>query len=320
MKEKILKYIDSNFPNLTSKLHLRFELGEPYENGTKERINQVVTRVTTLFEELFKKDDIIYVYIKDWELTEDIMFGNTTPVYLYDLLSKQNIEEETLFDIDEDYDELTGQTIEIKNEYKVKLLSSQLNFIPYKEILEGIGNYEQGREPSIGQSVYFISTQKDIIFHMYDDRGCDVFSINKDNLLPLYHKYRKWILDYNRIEIDHSLSVGLFNCYETSEEKEKRLKENRIKIKQTQINLSQVNRCHITHVLAIPNEFARECISEISETGFNIAIEDKNFDYSIIKVTKTEALALVDYQTELMFLYSKKYKGIYKGWSVIKAF
>lgn len=107
------------------------------------------------------------------------MFGNTSPEYLYDLLSKQNIEEETLFDIDEDYDELTGKTIEIKNEYKVKLLFSQLNFIPYKEILEGIGNYEQGREPSIGQSVYFISTQKDIIFHMYDDRGCDVFSIKK---------------------------------------------------------------------------------------------------------------------------------------------
>uniref|UniRef100_UPI0018DAF875 hypothetical protein n=1 Tax=Thalassobacillus sp. C254 TaxID=1225341 RepID=UPI0018DAF875 len=63
-----------------------------------------------------------------------------------------------------------------------------------------------------------------------------------------------------------------------------------------------------------------ECISEIGETGFNIAIEDKNSDYTAIKVTKTEALALVDYQTELMFLYSKKYKGEYKGWSVKKLF
>ena len=88
MKEKILKYIDSNFPNLTSELHLRFELGEPYENGTEERINQVVTRVTTLFEEVFKPDDFIYLYIKDWEVTEDIMFGNNTPEYLYDLLQQ----------------------------------------------------------------------------------------------------------------------------------------------------------------------------------------------------------------------------------------
>ena len=37
------------------------------------------------------------------------MFENTTPEYLYDLVCNQNIEEETLFDIDEDYDE--GGTI-----------------------------------------------------------------------------------------------------------------------------------------------------------------------------------------------------------------
>jgi hypothetical protein len=202
MKEKILKYIDSNFPNLTSEVHLRFELGEPYENGTNERINQVVTRVTTLFEEVFKPDDFIYVYIKDWEVNEDIMFGNTTPGYVYDLLSNLNTEEETLFDIDEDYDDITGQTIEIKNEYKVKIVYSQLKSITYKDILEGIGNYEQGREPSIGQSVYFISTEKDIIFHMYDDRGCLILSKEVEQLVHLYQKYNNWLVDYWRDYFD----------------------------------------------------------------------------------------------------------------------
>lgn len=202
MKEKILKYINRNFPNLTSEVHLRFELGEPYENGTNERINQVVTRVTTLFEEVFKPDDFIYVYIKDWEVNEDIMFGNTTPGYVYDLLSNLNTEEETLFDIDEDYDDITGQTIEIKNEYKVKIVYSQLKSITYKDILKGIGNYEQGREPSIGQSVYFISTEKDIIFHMYDDRGCLILSKKVEQLVHLYQKYNNWLVDYWRDYID----------------------------------------------------------------------------------------------------------------------
>lgn len=320
MKEKILKYIESNFPNLTSDLHLRFELGHPYKNGTEERVNQVVTRVTTLFEEVFKPDDFIYLYIKDWNVTEDIMFGNNTPEYLYDLLSKQNIEEETFYDIDEDYDELTGQTIEIKNEFKVKFVCVQLKSISYKKILVGIGNYEQGRVPSIGESVYFISTEKDIIFHMYDDRGCDVFGLDKDTLVPLYHKFRKWILDYNRIEIDDTFEEGLFNYYETTREKEKRLRENSIKVKETKINLSQDNTCHITHALAIPNEYAEECINEIGETGFTIANDSKNNELTNIKAIKTEALALVDYQTELMSLYSKKYKGEYIGWSVKKAF
>ncbi|MGA9466538.1 MAG: hypothetical protein WBV10_02825, partial [Exiguobacterium marinum] len=107
MKEKIVKYINDNFPNLTSEVHLRFELGKPYKNGTDERIEQVVTRVTSLFEEVFQPDDFINIYIKDWNVIDDIMFGNTTPEYLYDLLIKQEIEEETLFELDEDMDEIT---------------------------------------------------------------------------------------------------------------------------------------------------------------------------------------------------------------------
>jgi hypothetical protein len=138
--------------------------------------------------------------------------------------------------------------------------------------------------------------------------------------VPVYHKFRKWILDYNRIEIDYAFEEGLFNYHETIEEREKRHRENRLKVKETKINLSQDNTCLITHALTIPNEYAEECINEIGETGFNIAISNKNSECTNIKVTKTEALGLVDYQTELMALYSKKYKGEYKGWSVKEAF
>ena len=202
MKEKIMRYIDNNFPNLSGEVHLRFELGEPHENGTDARINQVVTRVITLFDEVFKPDDFINIYIKDWDTTDDIMFGNSTPEYLYDLLSKQDMEEDILFDLDEDEDELTGETIEIRNEYKVKFVSAQLKSIPYKEILKGIGNYEQGREPSIGQAVYFISTEKNIVFNMYDDRGCIIHSNEVEKLIPLYHTYNDWLVDYWRDYFD----------------------------------------------------------------------------------------------------------------------
>lgn len=315
-----MEYIERYFPNLTSDYHLRFELGDPFKNGTEERIGQVVSRVTTLFEEVFKPEDFIYLYIKEWNCTEDSMFGNPTPDYLDTLLSKQKVEEETLFDIEEDYDEVTDQTLEIKNEYKIKFVYSRLKSINYKEILEGIGNYEQGRNPSIGQSVYFINTEKGLLFHMYDDRGCDVYSLTKETLMPLYTNFRKWILDYNRIEIDNAFEEGLFSYYETTEEKDKRLRVNRLKVKKTKINLSKDNTCHITHALAIPNEYVKKCIKEIGETGFTITIDSENSGITIINATKKEALALVDYQSELMFLYSRKYKGEYQGWSVEKAF
>lgn len=320
MKEHVLQYIESNFPDLSSDLYLRFELGAPFKNGTDERINQVVTRVTTLFKEFFKLDDCVYLYIKDWGESEDVMFGNNTPAYLYESLSHQKIEEKTMYDIEEDVDELTGETIEIRNEYNVKFVCDQVRNIRYKEILEGVGNYEQGRDPSIAQSVYFISMEKNLIFHMYDDRGCDVFSLTKEPLVPVYHTFSKWILDYNRVEIDNALEVGLFNICETATETANRLKINNRKVEETKINLYEDNTCHITHRLVIPNDYVEECIHELSGTGFTIAVGGSDNACTPIHATKTEALALIDYQTELMSLYSKKYQGEYRGWSVKRAY
>lgn len=320
MKETLLKYLESNFPNLTSNLYIRFDLGSPYKNGTEERIDQVTTRVTSLFEEVFKPEDFVYLYIKDYGGSEDRMFGNNTPSYLDDLLSSQAIEEDVLYDIDEDIDESTGNTIEIKNEFRVKFVYSKLSSINYRDILRGIGNYEQGRDPSIGQSVYFINMEKDIVFHMYDDRGCDVYGLTKETLSPAYRNFRKWILDYNRIEIDHSFEEGLYNYFENPEEKEERDSANKIQVEETNIDLSQDNTCHITHSLVILNDRAEDCINELSETGFTILVDIQNDASTNLKVTKTEALALIDYQTELMSLYSKKYDGEYLGWSARKAF
>ncbi|MNN46067.1 hypothetical protein D3C76_1675490 [compost metagenome] len=92
--------------------------------------------------------------------------------------------------------------MEIKNEYKVSVLADEVASLPYKEILEGISHYEQGREPSIGQSVYFISKEKGIVFHMYDDRGCIIHSKDKEKLRDLYVKFNEWIVNYYREYFD----------------------------------------------------------------------------------------------------------------------
>jgi len=198
----IFEYIEENFPSFFSDTYLRFELGEPYENGTDLRINQVINRVTTLFEEVFKKDDIIYVYIKDWEESEDIMFGNTTPNYLYELINHLESQDIKLYDYDEDIN-AEGKSTDIKIPYKLKILKSKVSSIPFNEILTGIANYEQGREPSIGQRVYFINTEANVIFNMYDDRGCIILSKEKKNLSHLYLKYYNWLVDYGRTDMDN---------------------------------------------------------------------------------------------------------------------
>lgn len=105
MIQEIFEYIDNNFPNFESDIHIRFELGEPFRNGSKRRIKQVNKRVVKIFEETFNQNDFIYVLIKDWGDQNDPMFGNTTSKYIYKLMNGQIIEERTLFEVDEDEDD-----------------------------------------------------------------------------------------------------------------------------------------------------------------------------------------------------------------------
>ncbi|QGQ93781.1 DUF3885 domain-containing protein [Paenibacillus psychroresistens] len=202
MIQEINEYLQEKFPNFWSDTNIRFELGEPYRNGSKQRLLQVNRRVSMIFEELFKPEDYIYVYIKDWAGYEDPMFGNTTPNYLYDLLEGKSLETGIGIDLDEDEDE-NGISIEVKNEYQIKILFGLVSSFPSKKIFEGISHYEQGKEPAIGQKIYFINKEKNILFHMYDDRGCIAHTLSKEDIRPLYDKYNDWLVDYWRAYINN---------------------------------------------------------------------------------------------------------------------
>ncbi len=191
MQEGLSEYIQKNFPDFWNDIHIRFELGDPFENGSDGRIAQVIQRVATLFEEIFSEQDVIHLYIKDWE-SEDNTSG-----YLYDLLKQHRIDEtNSLLQVEDVNDE--GNTINTMRPFSVKTLSGIFSSIPYRDILTGIANYEQGRMPSIGQRVYFINMKKDIMFYMYDDRGCIIFAKDKEKLQGLYTKYNDWLADYWR--------------------------------------------------------------------------------------------------------------------------
>lgn len=176
------------------------------------------------------------------------------------------------------------------------------------------------KNPTMNCNLYIVNETRETLFYMYDTRGCDVYSLEKADLLPLYHTFRKWILDDHRIDIDHHFEDGLFNYSETPVERKQRERANEQQVEATKINLYEDNTCHITHQLEISEENAEACIAEMSKTGFKIEIEKELDGVVMLKAMKTEALAIVDYQTELMSLYAKKYNGLYKGWSIVKAF
>ena len=81
---------------------------------------------------------------------------------------------------------------------------SKISFQPERllgEIILG----DIGGWPGFVSSVY-LSGPGPILYHLYDDRGLDVLGGTRELLLPLYHRFGGWILDYDRERIDRIFS------------------------------------------------------------------------------------------------------------------
>ena len=291
---------------------IRFELGLP-ELDERSYLEEVYHRAQSIFNFMFaENDEMLLVASEDYHIDDKSIYLPNIKRLLRNKKIIYGLTHETLaFQYDEEDDEMKT----IRYSLKAKREDLHLDYMIRK-----LGNRESHRKPRMNGYLYIVNITRKTLFNMYDERGCDVYSLEKEDILPLYNESRKWILDYNRIEIDRSFEGGLFNHFETRLEMEQREKTNEQKIKETKINLYEDNKCHITHALEIPKENAKECIADMNQTGFQIDVEKELEDYTILEVMKTEALALIDYQTELICLYSKKYGGNYKGWSIVKAF
>ncbi len=49
---------------------------------------------------------------------------------------------------------------------------------------------------------FIINKTKSIILNLYDDRGMDVISSNREALIPLYQSHNEWLLNYDRERMD----------------------------------------------------------------------------------------------------------------------
>ena len=57
-------------------------------------------------------------------------------------------------------------------------------------------------------SIYLVDLDRQIIAHVYDDRGMDVVALQSDALRPLYHQFQDWLLDYDRGRMDAVFAAG----------------------------------------------------------------------------------------------------------------
>lgn len=75
--------------------------------------------------------------------------------------------------------------------------TSKKDIFNVKSIIWVILGGELGIRPTAGVSAYFIDFNREILVHPYDDRGCDIIGVEKKTLLPIYTKYKQWLIDYD---------------------------------------------------------------------------------------------------------------------------
>lgn len=190
-----------------SEIGIRFELGDPYR-GVEEPsyFEKVKKRSETLFESVFLESDEMYIVRGTFETQSPYEIINPDGVNVFSKYVDKEIAKQVIcFEEKPDYDEETNQLSGYSKSYS---LLCRVKKVDYKGILEAIGYADF---PSMGNyisdRIYFIHPKKNIVFHMYDDRGLDIVAVRTEELMKLYNEFNDWILDYDREKIDRIFGI-----------------------------------------------------------------------------------------------------------------
>ena len=172
------------------------------DTDTDEYFQEETKRASTIFQSAFDNSDKVFLVLMDYKYKRrKIKFSNFSFKQV-DNLKKTEVhysKAKRLYEPNDKFD--------IRNVAIIKLTTDRIN---YKNILTAIGHTDfPPRQPRLDNNgfltckeVYFVNIDKKLIFHMYDDRGLELISANKETLRPIYKKHNDWILDYDRKQID----------------------------------------------------------------------------------------------------------------------
>ncbi|MGM7682245.1 DUF3885 domain-containing protein [Cytobacillus sp. Hm23] len=207
---KLNDFMQETFPNLELRPPLfyswdtgiRFELGVDWKKEYDYLNNPYVLgcyqRAITLFEALHSSTDDIFVVmdVNDFNQGKNIkrQLTNFSPYVKKSLL--YTLKHQIIpYIFPEDDEEGTYRT----HRFTLKCKFTEFK---YKRLLMALCNHELGIKPSIYHRVYFININKKTIYHVYDDRGCDLLATSPETIRGMYNRYNNWILDYDKPEIN----------------------------------------------------------------------------------------------------------------------
>lgn len=186
---------------------IRFEISESIAFDEPDFLKQAFYRSITLFEAVFGEDDEIMMVT---DVHSNNHFLRERPLNVYSKFIKRK---ELLYTLrfstipnphgDEEEDIQTHRF----------MLTCKKQDIRYKQLLKAIC-YEDfanpttilKRNPESGYDIFFINLSRNIIYHLYDDRGCDIIAADRESIRFLYEQYSDWILEYDRQEVDQDFA------------------------------------------------------------------------------------------------------------------
>ncbi len=205
------KYLLETFPNLELRpplfynwnIGIRFKLGVNYDvkyaYENSPYLKSVYERVITLFKSLHSPNDNVYFVVDVNDYADGETFKHKLNIFFKYVKERSVLnklqQKKIPFIFPEDDEDGEYKTYR----FSLKCKASDFKYIP---MLKAICNQDMGIRPSIFHSVYFINVNKNTIFHVYDDRGCDLLATSPDAIRDIYEEYNDWILDYDRDEID----------------------------------------------------------------------------------------------------------------------
>nr|WP_228548369.1 DUF3885 domain-containing protein [Sporosarcina obsidiansis] len=166
---------------------------------------QAFDRAITLFDAVFTEEDDMLL-VTDVHTTSCHDFLKKSPLNVYLKYVKQK---KLLYKLH--YDNMLNPYSEEDEKLVTHrfVLSCKTTDIRHRQLLQAICYEDFAHPTSIlknhqesGYDIYFINLSRNIMYHLYDDRVCDILAATKETIRFLYEKYNDWILEYDRNKID----------------------------------------------------------------------------------------------------------------------
>ncbi|MBN6888208.1 uncharacterized protein DUF3885 [Cytobacillus horneckiae] len=219
---ELQEYINTTFPGLVlkpslyyqSNISIHFDLARDlyqFKNETElnpDYFNRVYTQAISLFNDLFSAEDKILLVTNVYQNKDFVRKSKKKMmVYRHYIQNKDvrfRLKQEMLpymFDDEENTEDYCTSQFSLqccKQDIRYPLLIKAICNQDFPVLKPRLHNPYRLYHPD----VFFINLTNNVIFYIYDDRGCEIIASDIGTIRPIYEKYTDLVNEYFRVEID----------------------------------------------------------------------------------------------------------------------